>query len=151
MNEKTDAAESAEAIEERDPHQVFLRDAVVFHGKLMLDGFRDVILFPVSLVTALYDLIKRDDPPGHRFYDVVHFGRETEHWINLFGAADRAPDTDQPRPKIEGASLDDFIEDVETKLKEGHESGELSASARQVVEDMLEAAKKAMKRPSEPG
>ena len=130
----------------RNPRSVFVRDAVVFHGKLMLDGFRDVILFPVSLVMALVDLIRPDDTPGRRFYDVVHFARETEQWIDLFAAAARAPASDRPRPAIDAPRLDEFIDDVEAKLRAGHEKGELSASAIEVVEQMLEAARKAMDR-----
>ena len=148
MNE---TANAAEPIPERDPRQVFLRDAVVFHGKLLLDGLRDVVLFPVALITALIDLLRRDDPAGHRFYDVVHFARETEQWIDLFEAADRAPDTGRPRPNIEGPRLDDFIDDIEQKLKAGHERGELSASAKQAFEQILEAAKKAMQRKDSAG
>ena len=145
MNETVDVTESSP---EQDPRKTFLRDAVVFHGKLMLDGLRDIVLFPVSLIAALFDLVRRDEPAGRHFYDVVHFARETEQWINLFEAAERAPETDRPRPNIEAPTLDEFVDDVEKKLKDGHERGELSASARQVVEDMLEAAKKAMNRTS---
>lgn len=143
MNETTNAAET---IQEQDPRKVFFRDAIVFHGKLLLDGLRDFLLFPVSIVMTLVDLIRRDDPPGHRFYDVLHFARETEQWIDLFEAADRAPDTDRPRPNIDAPSLDDFVDDIGQKLKDGHEKGELSASAKQTVERILEAAKKAIER-----
>jgi len=146
-NENENAVEEPQDTNpERDPRHVFLRDAVVFHGKLMLDGFRDVILFPVALITALVDLIRPDDTPGRRFYDVLHFARETEQWIDLFEAADRAPATDRPRPNIDGPRLDEFIDDVEKKLRAGHEKGELSASAIEIVEQMLEAARKAMDR-----
>jgi hypothetical protein len=138
---ETGAAESRDKLS-----KVFLRDAAVFHGKLLLDGFRDVVLFPVALITVLVDVVRRDDPPGRRFYDVVHFGKQTERWIDLFEAADRAPETDRPRPEIDGPSLDEFIDDFGQKLKDGHEKGELSASAKRTVEQILEAAKKAMDR-----
>ena len=62
----------------------FLRDALVFQGKLALDGLRDLILLPVALAATGIDLIKRKEAPGGRFYDVVHFGKQTEQWINLF-------------------------------------------------------------------
>jgi hypothetical protein len=143
MNESTDSAETNRT---QSPRNGFLRDAAVFHAKLLLDGLRDVVLFPVSLVTVLVDLVRRDDPPGHRFYDVLHFARETEQWIDLFEAADRAPETAVPRPNIEGPSLDDFIDDISQKLKDGHEKGELSASAKQTFEQILAAARKAMDR-----
>jgi len=143
MNETT---ETAESIEEQDPRKTFLRDAVIFHGKLLLDGLRDFILFPVTLVAALVDLVQRKDPPGRHFYDVVHFGRETEHWINLFEAADRAPPSEHPRPNIDGPNLDDFVDDIETKVKDRYEKGELSAAARETVEQIMKAARKAIDR-----
>jgi hypothetical protein len=130
-------------IPDNDPRRVFLRDAAVFHGKLLLDGLRDVILFPVALVTAVVDAVRRDEPPGRHFYDVVHFGKETERWINLFEAVDRAPETGQPRPHIEGPSLDEFVDDLERKFKAGHDKGEISAPAKQAIDQILEAAKKA--------
>ena len=138
MNESENTIEPAP-----DLRRVFLRDAVVFQGKLLLDGLRDVILFPVALIATAVDFVKRDDPPGRHFYDVVHFGKETEQWIDLFEAVERAPETSRRRPNIKGPSLDDFIDDVEGKLKTGHERGELSAAAKRVVEQILETAKKA--------
>jgi hypothetical protein len=129
---------------ELDVRTKFLRDAVVFQGKLVVDGLLDVILFPVAAIAIGIDLIKRDEPPGRHFYDVVHFGRQTEQWINLFEAADRAPETDQPRPKIDAPSLDEFVNKFEQKLKAEHEKGDISASAKQAFEQMLDAVKKVM-------
>ena len=140
MNESEN---SPDTTPEMDARRVFVRDAIVFQGKLLLDGFRDVILFPVALIAAAVDFVRRDDPPGRHFYDVVHFGKETEQWIDLFEAVDRAPETGRPRPNLKGPNLDEFIDDVEKKLKAGHEKGELSASAKELVEEMMEAAKRA--------
>lgn len=146
-NPNPDAAtQSSATAGQQVSRQMFLRDAVVFHGKLMLDGVRDVVLFPVSVIAALIDFFRRDEPPGRRFYDVLHFARETERWINLFEAADRVPEGAHPRPNIGGPRLDEFIDDVEGKLREGYESGELSAKARATVEEMLSAAKRTMER-----
>ena len=143
MNETT---ETAVNVDEHDPRRIFIRDAVIFHGKLLLDGLRDFILFPVTLVAALVDLVQRKDPPGRHFYDAVHFGRETEKWIDLFEAASRAPPSEQPRPNMDGPSLDDFVDDIETKVRERYEKGELSAAARDAVEQIMEAARKAVDR-----
>lgn len=133
---------------EDQPHSrmEFLRDAAVFHVKLMLDGIRDVILFPVSLIAVLIDVIRHDDRPGHRFYEVAHFGRETERWINLFAAADRAPETDRPRPSIEAPGLDDIIDDIENKLRDKNSRDDLSAKVQDTVQQILGAARNAMQR-----
>lgn len=123
-----------------------MRDVVVFQGKLMLDGLRDIVLFPVSLLAALVDCLSRDAAAGRHFYEVMHFARETERWVNLFEAADRAPETKRRRPSIGGPDLDEMIVAIEKKLTAGREDGELSASARRAFEQMLEAAKLAMAR-----
>lgn len=128
---------------ETDERQTFLRDAAVFHAKLIVDGLRDLMLFPATLVATGIDLVKREDPPGRRFYAVVHFGKQTGQWIDLFEAADRAPATDGPRPTIRAASFDDLADQFEQKVKEEVEKGDLSASARRAVDQIVAAAQRA--------
>jgi len=60
-------------------------DVMVFQLKLTVDGLRDVILVPVSLLAALVGLFVGGDHPAEYFERVLKFGRRTEHWINLFG------------------------------------------------------------------
>ena len=141
----TDIEETANPSPELDFRGQYLRDAVVFQGKLLVDGVRDFMLMPIALVATGVDLIKREVPPGRRFYDIVHFGKQTELWIDLFEAADRAPETDEPRPKIDAPSLDEIIDRFEQKLKAEYEKGDISASARQTIDEIVAAAKKAMK------
>lgn len=63
-----------------------LRDAAAFQVKLVVDGLRDVLLSPVSLIAAIAGLaLGRHD----WFYDVLHVGRRSEKWIDLFSAARR--------------------------------------------------------------
>ena len=106
--------------EERDLGRTFLRDAVVFQGKLIVDGLRDLILFPVALVATFIDLSRgnADGKHGRRFYDVVCFGRQTERWIDLFEAADRAPETERPRPEMNSPTIDEFVNRFEERLSE---------------------------------
>ena len=118
-----------------------LRDAVVFQGKLILDGLRDVVLFPAALIAAGIDFLKKDEPVGKRFYDVLHFGQQTEDWIDLFEAVERAPETGTPRPTIDAPSLDDFIDDFERKLKAEYEKGDITASAREAVDRAIDAVR----------
>jgi hypothetical protein len=130
---------------ESHSRQVFLRDAALFHGKLFVDGIRDLILFPAALVAVGVDLIKRGEPAGRYFYDVVHFGKQTEQWINLFEVVDTAPDTDSPRPSIGAPSIDQLIDDLETKLKAGYDKGEISATAKRAIDQILAATKRAIR------
>jgi len=130
---------------ETDDRQTFLRDAAVFHAKLIIDGLRDLVLFPVTLVATGIDLVRRDDPPGRRFYAVVHFGKQTQEWLDLFEAADRAPETDRPRPTITAASFDDLADQFEQKIREEVEKGEISAAARRAIDQIVEAAQRAVR------
>ena len=114
----------------------------MFQGKLAIDGLRDLALMPAALVAALLDFVSHTDPPGRRFYEVVHFGKQTEQWINLFGSVDLDAGT-YHRRDIDIPSIDEFVDDLEQKIKAERERGELSASAKQAFERMIEAARKA--------
>lgn len=132
--------------QEKRSRKIFLRDAVVFQGKLLVDGLRDLTMSPVSIIAAIIDLIKGGDTHGRYFYDVLHFGRHTEKWINLFEAADRAPDTEQPRPNIDLPSIDEFVNRFENMIAEEYKRGDISASAKRVVDETVLAAEKLMKK-----
>jgi len=71
-----------------------LWDVLVFQGKLAVDGFRDLILLPVSMFSALYGLFFGGSEPDQYFRRVLEFGRRTEHWINLFGNRDSTGTSD---------------------------------------------------------
>ena len=128
----------------------FIRDAVVFQGKLLLDGIRDLFLMPVALVVSIIDLITPTDPPGRRFYEVVHFGRQTERWIDLFEAAGRAPDASEQRLGIELPSLDECVNQFEQRIRAERENGDISASARDAIERIVAAARNAASNSNKP-
>ena len=58
---------------------------IVFQFKLALDGLRDVVLSPVSIISGLLGLIEGGSDPARYFRRVIRWGRSTERWINLFG------------------------------------------------------------------
>ncbi len=117
-----------------------IRDALVFQGKLLVDGLRDFALLPVSLVAALLSLVRGGNRVGREFYDVVAFGKRTEKWINLFGAADRIPiegdGTDNPQ------TVDDFVEKLERKVVEQYETGGMTASAKHAIDRLLDSVQR---------
>ena len=59
-----------------------VRDVIVFQGKLVIDGLRDLFLVPISLAAAFIDVLDNSVAPGHHFYRVVRFGRRTERFID---------------------------------------------------------------------
>lgn len=114
-----------------------LRDAVVFQGKLFLDGIRDVVMGPVSLAAALLDLLGLGGRAGLHFYDAIRFGRRTEEWINLFGAADRVdrlPESGAP----EDAGLDRLVRRMESLVVQEYERGGITRSAKETVDRALD-------------
>ncbi len=142
----TDESNGTPPVPESNWRWQFARDVLVFQGKLLMDGLRDLTLSPISIFAALIDVIKGGDRPGRHFYDVVHFGRQTEIWINLFEAADRAPETERPRPEIDLPSIDEFVNRFEGMIKEEYDRGDISASAKRVVDQTMHAAERVLKK-----
>jgi len=62
-----------------------LTDVLLFQFKLVIDGLRDLLLSPLSIVAAVAGLIAGGEHPDRYFRKVIRFGRRTEVWINLFG------------------------------------------------------------------
>jgi hypothetical protein len=110
------------------PRFPVLRDVVVFQAKLLVDGLRDLLLSPLSIVAALIDLLVPGDDGGKRFYSVVRFGRRTERWINLFGAAD-------PRdPHKPPTGADVLLDELEQLMRDPSRRDEARARAEALVE-----------------
>lgn len=73
-----------------DEKAVLVRDLVIFQIKLALDGVKDLVLAPVSIVAAAADIVFPGEKRGHRFYRVMVMGEKFDRWLNLFGAAEHA-------------------------------------------------------------
>ena len=58
---------------------------MVFQLKLMMDGTRDVVLIPISLIAGLIGVVRGGADADRPFKEVLQFGHRTEAWINLFG------------------------------------------------------------------
>ena len=106
-----------------DRWQTF-KDVLLFQGKLLIDGLRDLLLSPVSIVAALVDLVVPGDDKGRRFYSVVRFGRRTEAWINLFGAADRHD------PDADAKGIDAIVDELEKAIRDPRRREEFREKSR---------------------
>jgi len=112
------------------------RDVIVFQVKLLVDGLRDLLLSPVSIFAALVDLLVPGDDGGKRFYGVVRFGRRTEQWINLFGAADRHA------PEIAAKGVDVLLDELEGLMRDPARRDEARARAHALVERLKTGARR---------
>ena len=117
--------------ESRPPLWTLIRDIAVLQVKLVVDGLRDVILVPASLVAGIISVSKtKDGVPGTEFYRLIDAGRQSEHWINLFGAYKNAPPEVVERNHFGDADIDDIVSHVESFVVDEYKRGGVTAQAR---------------------
>lgn len=113
-----------------------VRDAVVFQLKLMADGFRDLVLMPLSLVAVLAGLVRGGNEADREFEEVLNLGRKTERWIDLFGRHGSGEHANAI------ASIDALFDKVEQTLKKQYLAAGTSARAQAEIDEALKAAHK---------
>ena len=111
-----------------------MRDVLVFQLKLFVDGLRDVILSPVSLVLGIVGVFVSRQP-GEPFYRLLRAGRASENWIDLFGAA--FPDESQPVAQKERAQqiqreFEAHLRGLEESLKDADYTQAARTNARRL-------------------
>ena len=62
-----------------------IRESIKFQIKLILDAARDLILSPVAIICTVLDLAKGNNKQDGHFQRLMHWGHNTDHWLNLFG------------------------------------------------------------------
>ncbi|MFO7262050.1 MAG: hypothetical protein DIU52_012910 [bacterium] len=106
---------------------VLIRDVLIFQLKLLLDAFKDVVLFKVAIIAAAVDLVLLQREPAKRFYTVLRLSERFDLWLNLNGAAQRA---DQSDDGLFGASLagsDSLLGKLEELIRSKVETAAASA------------------------
>lgn len=131
-------ASDGESAAARSPRQQLLKDLVLFQVKLIVDGFRDLLLVPVSIGAGIMSLMQKGPAPGPQFYELLRLGRRSERWINLFAAAGPSDPESGPREPIP-ADIDDLVDRVESFIVDEYRSGEISGKARQRLDHALES------------
>ena len=109
----------------------FLRDLAVFQVKLLMDWIRDLLLSPISLIAALVGTILHKDEPGQYFYEVLRLGKQSERWINLFGARRSGIRVDR--------GADELFAKLEKIVVEQHARGGMTASAKTAIDKAFDA------------
>ena len=111
-----------------------VRNTIVFQLKLMADGFRDLVLIPVSFIAAIIGLLRGGDEPEREFNQVIEIGRQSEQWINLFG------NHDVPANSNMGTSIDVVFEKVEEALKQQYKTDGTSKGTQAEIDEALQTA-----------
>jgi len=120
-----------------------VRNSVVFQLKLMADGFRDLVLLPVSLIATLIGLLRGGDEPEREFEKTIELGRASEKWINLFGSHEAEDNAHAV------ASIDTLFAKLEETLKQQYLTSGLSANVKTEIEEALQAAQDQAKQEQE--
>ena len=137
MQEKStdDAGQEPEAPD----RWTLIRDIAVLQVKLVVDGLRDFLLVPISLVTGIVSLLRGGDTPGTDFYDLLRLGRRSERWINLFGAADRVKGKRGEDEAFGGGDIDDMVARVESFIVDEYRKGGVTAQAKDRLDKALDS------------
>ena len=133
---------------DRPPLWTLIRDIAVLQVKLVVDGLRDLLLVPASLIAGIVSIVKTTDgKPGSEFYSLVSVGKQSERWINLFGAIRNAPPEVIEEYHFGTADIDDIVSRVESFVVDEYKRGGVTAQAR---DRMNEAMEKIRRRGSKP-
>ena len=127
-----------ETVADKPGRWMLIRDVAVFQVKLLVDGLRDVLLVPISLVAGLVSLVNGGTSAGSDFYDLLRMGRRSERWINLFGAAAHyhGPASDDKKFVVE--DIDKMVSRVEAFVVDEYRKGGVTAQAKHRLDDALD-------------
>jgi hypothetical protein len=135
--------ESPEQKEPRTERWVLLRDLGVLQVKLIVDGLRDLVLVPLSLVAGIVSLASsKDNRPGPQFYHLLAWGKQSEVWINLFGAVKNSPEKiEQPQP-FGDQDIDDIVGRLESFVVDEVKRGGVTTQAKERLDKILDAVQR---------
>ena len=120
-----------------------IRDVAVLQVKLVVDGLRDLVLVPLSLIAGIVSLMSGEKGvPGTQFYRLLAVGKQSERWINLFGAMRNAPpDLEQPMP-FPDSDMDEIVGKIEAFVVNEEKRGGMTAQARKRFDKAIDAMQK---------
>ena len=98
-----------------------LRDFLIFQVKLALDGFKDMVVFGLSIAAITLDFISGRGRRPRLFYSVVRVSERWDAWLNLHGVIqelDRS-ETDDGFFGASRAGSDSLIGQIEQLVRGG--------------------------------
>lgn len=117
-----------------------IRDLFVFQAKLLVDGLRDLLLVPASLVAGIWSLVSSDNGrPGPQFYQLVSLGKQSEVWIDLFKAYENAPEEIRREQELAVKNMDELVGRFESFVVDEYERGGVTAQAKERIDKALDA------------
>lgn len=125
-----------------------LRDLGVLQVKLIVDGLRDIVLVPLSLLAGLISLASsKDGRPGPQFYHLLAWGKQSEGWINLFGAVKNSPEKIEQAQPFGDKDIDDIVGRLESFVVDEVKRGGVTSQAKDRLDKILDALQRKKKKP----
>ena len=131
-----------DAVRLKTDRWTLLRDIGILQVKLIVDGLRDFLLVPISLVIGIASLFKSADDAGNEFYELLRLGKKTERWINLFGAAERVPASISERVNFPDSDIDALVSRVESFVVDEYRTGGVTKQAKDRLDQLLDTLQK---------
>jgi hypothetical protein len=102
---------------------VTLRDFVIFQVKLALDGFKDMVVFGLSIAAIVLDFISGRGRRPRLFYSVVRVSERWDAWLNLHGVVKELDEsgTEDGFFGASDAGADSLIGQIEQLVRGGDE------------------------------
>ncbi len=117
-----------------------IRDASVLQVKLIVDGLRDFLLVPASIIAAIVSLATGEDgKPGPQFYRLVGFGKRTERWIDLFAASRNSPEGASEADIENEPNIDALVSRMESFVVDEYKRGGVTKQAKDHIDKALGA------------
>jgi hypothetical protein len=117
-----------------------IRDLAVLQVKLIVDGFRDLVLVPASLIAGIVSLVRGTrDRPGPQFYQLIGVGKQSEVWINLFKAYEHAPPEVKQEHSFGVANMDELVDKFESFVVDEYQRGGVTKQAKDRIDQALNA------------
>ena len=125
-----------------------IRDIAVLQVKLIVDGLRDLLLVPASLVAGIWSLLGGTaDRPGPQFYQLIGLGKQSELWINLFKAYENAPPEVRKEHGFGVANMDELVDKFESFVVDEYQRGGVTKQAKDRIDQALNAIQRSTSRP----
>lgn len=126
----------------RSSRWTLIRDIAVLQIKLVVDGLRDFILVPISLLAGIISLVKSDSSSGSEFYELLRAGKKSERWINLFGAADRMSTPENEHDRVPDEDIDSMVSRVESFIVDEYRKGGVTTQAKERLDKAIDSLHK---------
>ncbi len=124
-----------------------LRDLGVLQFKLVVDGLRDLVLVPASLIAGIVSIVSsKDGRPGPHFYHLLAWGKQSEVWINLFGAVKNSPEEFDHPASFAEQDIDDIVGRLETFVVDEVKRGGVTTQAKDRLDKILNAVQRKKER-----